>query len=120
MKLEEKLVEVIEQAQKAGAEAFLFTKEQAPDIINQLLIWQFWSGILVGLFCFIILSLMATIYFITLKRNNYRTDGFIEFIFLMLGTLPAIVGVCHIGSAIKIYLAPKVYLLEYAASLINK
>lgn len=119
MKLEEKLVEVINQAQKAGAEAFLFTKEQAPDIINQLLIWNFWRGILVGLFCFIILSLMAAVYVFDLKRNNYRTDGFGEFVFLMLGFFPTLVGICNIGSAIKIYLAPKVYLLEYAANLIK-
>lgn len=124
MKLEEKLVEVINQAQKAGAEAFLFTKEQAPDIINQLLIWKFWDNVTQSLMGLVLLcaSLYCLFYGIREEKRDRYNDIGIPIIIIsgMVGALSAIVFLGGFLMALKIYLAPKVYLLEYAASLINK
>lgn len=124
MKLEEKLVEVINQAQKAGAEAFIFTKEQVPDVINQLLIWKFWDNLTQSFIGLVLLCASFYGFFFGIreeKRDRYSDIGFpIIIISGIVGALSFVVFLCGLLTALKIYLAPKVYLLEYAASLINK
>lgn len=125
--LQKKLVELINGAQKAGTEAFLFTKEQVPDVIQQLLVWKLTQGLLQGILGLIALTLVGVflfkIWFPDVKKDFEGNPGIqigggvAALVISIFGFVGAIEG---FSVALKIWLAPKIFLIEYAATLIKK
>lgn len=122
--LQKKLVELINGAQKAGTEAFLFTKEQVPDVIQQLLRWKFAEALSVAAFCLALITLCFWVarWAWEAEGKSYMDEGH-AFCF-MLSLLTSLISIIFLWvnalTALQIYIAPKVYLLEYAATLIKK
>lgn len=122
--LQKKLVELINGAQAAGTEAFLFTKEQVPDVIQQLLRWKFAEAVIL-----VLISLAVVVFCIYAGRLAWKADGekymddghcFVFSVSAIVGSILSFIGMLNLMTAVQIWLAPKVYLLEYAASLIKK
>lgn len=99
-----------------------FVKEQAPDVIQQLLAWkmaELW--VLLILFAtFTIVSPIAVRY--CWKRADcYDNEGWIVgAVISAIGELFSIpLFIMSLLDLLKLYIAPKVFLLEYLAKLVN-
>jgi len=119
VKLDEKLVEVIEQAQKLGNDAFLFGKEQVPEVVEQLLRWKLVEALIYGA-CFLPLIISGIMLWrLAGKIEDSDEKGTAFFIGLILNALGCLGAVSKVLIALQIYIAPKVFLIEYAARLMK-
>lgn len=130
----------------SGADAVVeFSKQQLPEVIQQLLVWHFISNLLQMLIPLVLLITAVTIcvkFWAKLPRqesrdndgnfpwipDQYRNrDGRLHPKYMIIGyVLPIfsfVLGLITLFSMnltwLKIAIAPKLYLLEYAASLIK-
>jgi len=135
---EEALAMLIERAMHGVDSVVEFSKAEIPDVIHQLLLWHFAESLIyfsIGIIIFVILFLYCKLIMINrwwpeykrqMKGNyNDRTE-FITFALPFtsaLGTvILTVIGVFVIFANLdwlKIWIAPKLYLLEYGASLIR-
>jgi hypothetical protein len=124
--LQKKLVEIINGAQKVGKEAFIFTKEQVPDVIQQLLMWKFAQSLTVIIFSLIVFEFGRRVFFWASRAITKEKYGGEEYHFLGGFFAVVVMGASIVvifsstQNALQIWIAPKVYLLEYAAQLISK
>ena len=114
--LTEILTKALEVAEKTG----VFVVDQAPEVIQQLLVWHMVESIIYCLVTFV-----ASIAFILFVRVGVKGDW--EEIFPAIGCVVS--GIFCFGFAVpgvvegflfnwlKIMLTPKLYLLEYAARI---
>lgn len=101
-----------------------FVNVQLPDVVKQLLAYNAamdWMWIIVGA-VFMILATVMIIFSVKCYKNDNDNPiclvfGFIAFICLLIG-IPMLL--CNIPDLLKIYLAPKLYLLDYLKTLIVK
>jgi hypothetical protein len=116
---EKAMIELINSA--TSAKNFLLA--ELPEVVNQLLVWKFWVS-LVLLISGILL--LAAIFFAIYKTWKYRQaivnndyGIFILFIvsFFCVSGFPASLLMIFNGDWLQILLAPKLYLIEYVASL---
>lgn len=108
-KASEVLLKMLDMAQSAGE----FAVDKAPEIIQQLLIWEFWSSLLFG-----ILFLVLTLLNAWLSKKIFDSD--VEPVCIITITAVIIFFICslyNLSTALKVYIAPDLYLLEYAAKL---
>lgn len=134
--LEQVLVDTIntvtEGAKKVSGQAIDFASEQVPDVIHQLLMFQMVKAVV-----FIVLS--ATVFFIAVhmcvrlinilkeeKQKNTSTyfdeSGYylgVALISIFAAAPALLVFIGNLLKALKIWLAPKIYLIEYVADLIK-
>ncbi len=130
----------------SGADAVVeFSKQQIPEVLQQLLVWHFISNLLSLFIPLILLIICFTISYRFWKKvpvqesrdkdgrspwiiDEYRDrDHVLHFKYWFIGyLLPVIIIIITIIVLVnmnltwlKIILAPKLYLLEYAASLIS-
>lgn len=128
--LQSALAELI-QLVTAGAEgAYAFGQEQIPELLSQLIIWKTCYYAFAALLCFAVAAYafhwgrkIST----SPEDSDYRetcgilTDlwGIVMLVaFLMFGVF-AIFGTLNLFDLLQITLAPKVWLIEYAADLTN-
>ncbi|KFC12661.1 phage transmembrane protein [Trabulsiella guamensis ATCC 49490] len=117
------LVELLQKAADGIDSAVAFSQAQIPDVIHQLLIWNAVSSLLFQLIA--ILTVMG--FLLTVKKawnvaEGYSGADFLAFLYITSGALTSIimfVGFWFNFDWLKIWLAPKLYLLEYATSLIK-
>lgn len=104
-----------------------FVLEQAPDVIQQLLAWNFYFGLIWGILGALTSLTLICVFFKKFlpwadSLDRYDKD-FVMFlgsvIFGIFLTISALVGICNLTEALKIYIAPKLWLIEYAAQLIK-
>lgn len=118
--MEELLLETLKNLITSATAAANFTAEQLPDVVQQLLIYKAVSSVMTQLIAFLVL------YFVGIRSIQYAFDDNANDDF----TIPAfLVGgiVCILSLLViflntgwlQIWLAPKVYLIEYAARLIK-
>lgn len=120
------LIELLQKASDGIDSAVSFSQAQIPDVVHQLLVWNTVSSILFQLF---ILSAIGGYIFavyksIKLSNDRYISDGAIVAAvsaFSVGGVIVIGLGVAFFAyfDWLKIWLAPKLYLIEYAASLIK-
>ena len=142
--LNDALAQLVQQITNGLNYATDFTLEQAPDVIHQLILFNLInSGFFLGLG--IAGLLVAWRIVVWTWRANYvgrhygkapeddspkwwnKAKGFYEidleawglFPAIVLGTTSLIIIMCKASNFLKLLLAPKVWLLEYAARLIN-
>lgn len=132
------LVELLQKASDGIDSAVSFSQAQIPDVVHQLLVWNFVSsaGSQVLGIALIVMSFMLPAFSIRARKNGRQwtaSDGrpldswFVPSMLYILSTFAApaigsVVGIITISfnfDWLKIWLAPKLYLLEYAASLIK-
>lgn len=132
-KTDEVLATALQIALDTAKATGTFVVEQAPDVVQQLVLYKtveytVWSVIpAVGAVC---LSCKAVQLYrkaaekVKKSSSNFTTvDDFSEFWFSMLSgsasVILSLIAATHITWLLKITLAPKVWLLEYAASLVK-
>lgn len=122
--------EAIDGAKKVTAQAIDFASAQIPDVIHQLIMWKLaeaavWTVLgLSGLVIFAkLITQLKTKYSKEQAEHKHPDEGsyiFVGFLLTVILALPStIIFVSYMMELLKIWLAPKVYLLEYAASLMK-
>lgn len=120
-----------------------FLSAEIPDVIHQLLMWKLVEAIITTTFCALLIVAIVVIWFkyaglgekIDLDGGNYQNhrwtlthdcDGDLSphvMATAFLSLLPLIgssmEGFSALKVALQIFIAPKLYLIEYAASLYN-
>lgn len=112
------LVELLQKASGGIDAAVSFSQQQIPDVINQLLVWNAVSSALWQIIG--IITILAPLIFSVKKwdfiyRNNLEAFMVLHAVTIPLGSL---VIACNFDW-LKIWLATKLYLIEYAASLVK-
>lgn len=122
------LAEFINKTTDALSTATNFMVDQLPDVVSQLLMWKmvesligclFWVVLIVG---FTALAVYSSKY--TMKKVECRDWDAVSYVGLIL---LAITLACLIGVSseklnltwLQIWIAPKIYLIEYASSLVK-
>lgn len=125
--MQDALVSIIQKTQQGIDASVSFLSEQIPDVIQQLLLWKFVQAVVIT----IIMVVLVTLYFKMFKRvwkyTEEHLDGWDQGpargAYGFVGGFGALVagcaGVDNFLTALQIYVAPKVYLIEYAASLVK-
>ena len=116
--LDQILISTIQKATDATGKAIDFASDQAPDVINQLLTYKLWENISVAVFCFIILFAYVKGF---KKVKEYDEDAIPPYLAVgcLVMIVPLLLGLSSIIEAIQIAIAPKLFLIEYAAGLIK-
>lgn len=129
--LQERLASVVGFLETSVQSASQFAIEQAPDIIQQLLRWKLVSNS-IEVVAAIVLAI-AIIKFgkhlvakgegIQKASERWSCDGegyiFIGYIMMVVSLGAFLIGFGDFLSVVQILIAPKIYLLEYASSLIK-
>lgn len=133
------LVDLLQKASNGIDAAVSFSQAQIPDVIHQLLVWNFASsicaqvfGLLVVIACpFPVKAILTRYAKAKVKDETWVIDqsfdftksmSFSAFCALVMCAVAFFVGVLMIATNfdwLKIWLAPKLYLIEYAASLVK-
>jgi TRAP-type C4-dicarboxylate transport system permease small subunit len=106
-----------------------FAKEQIPEFIQQLIRWQIGTNIFKLIVCIILLTLaiwLGVKYFSIIIKKWYEFDE-IHIAFLVswilgtvfMGIMSFIYIICNTSNLLKLWLAPKVFLIEYLSNIIT-
>lgn len=128
--LQTALAELIGAATTVGRGSVDFLRAELPDVIRQLLVWKAVSSAL-GLVLVLAMAIVAFFLFrrgfrvletIPVKRESYESDPrFWTRLWLIVGSVVCgftlAVGVLSSFEWLQILIAPKLYLIEYAARL---
>jgi hypothetical protein len=126
-KLEQALVEVIKKTQDTVSSGVDFLTAQIPDVVHQLLVFKLVEAVLIIIGCLLVLGALAwmdyRIYQSIRKNDKWEFIDHPEMVFHLLQIVP-ILGtlfplISYTKTALMIWLAPKLYLIEYAANLVN-
>ena len=119
--MNEKLQEVLAELITLTTQGKDFVLEQAPDVITQLLAWNFTISLL--WFCagvILILSALAVSRMVYMgNARDSDGDQVYAIVCCVFATCLGITSVIHNLSWLQIVIAPKVYLLDYASGLIK-
>lgn len=113
--LQQALADLVNKSVEIGGDAIAFTQEQLPEVIQQLLIWKAAESLILCAACvgWIVFTCFAS-YKVHKVTNDSDVTPFIVMVAVAV-CLPAFFNLNLIW--LQIWLAPKVYLIEYAASL---
>lgn len=126
--LQKVLADIITRVTSGADAAIQFGKEQIPEVLKQLLIWNFtfsfliWfsaTAIIVGYVIWMLTKFRW--WFKNQRSNTTEQDAAVTVLSVIWGIITFImifVFWCNLDW-LKIWVAPKLYLLEYAASLIK-
>ncbi len=134
--LEQVLVKAIEKAEGALDSGIDFAMEQAPEVIQQAMMWNMTLSLITCFFGLFILAVISTWWFFLYKMRstaveNKKDNWFFSssgdttvdsdlpiFYGCMLSFVFVVVGFAILNLTwLKIWIAPKLWLIEYAASL---
>jgi hypothetical protein len=126
-KLQEQLTAIVDQLQVAIQTTVDFTAEQLPILLQEILRWGLAKNIILLvisstllLLSIHLIKIFSRIYREGKKKNSYSDDGAITLIFSsILAVVSTLFIVGNILTIAKILLAPRLYLLEYASSLLK-
>ncbi len=114
--LEELIIGAIATAEAAGQ----FVVAEVPIVIEQLLAWRFWMFGLMNFLGWSLLILSTTVFIYLGKKLHEQTGGMIHMLWVshVLIVPVCLIELCNL-TWLQILIAPKLYLLEYAAELIR-
>lgn len=141
------LVDLLQKASNGIDSAVSFSQAQIPDVIHQLLVWKFTKSLVVMLIAMATIPLAVKIIRLMLRREadgvfenegyswergnpKYKPtliwdrDGTISPLSILFGFATCLYALVIFTLVmdmtwLKIWLAPKLYLIEYAASLVK-
>ena len=113
------LVDLLQKASNGIDSAVSFGQAQIPDVIQQLLMWNAVSSAGIQIIC--TLAISACIYLMRFAWNKVDdADVVLEALaFTGIWSIACVVIIFNNFDWLKIWLAPKLYLIEYAASLVK-
>lgn len=125
--LQQALALILGKATDAAMAGVSFLQAEIPDVVRQLLLWKLvWACVLGGLCLavFLLWLVLGVKIALRIERNakDYcNGDGWFGFVMsgFFFGVPPAIMLVWQIRKALLIWLAPKIYLIEYTAALVT-
>lgn len=98
-----------------------FLSAQLPDVIHQLLLWKFWESVVHCLFA-VVAALCLIPIWVTARKYEKTADkyqsgaGYCAAVFASI--IPGGIAIVQFNITwLQIWVAPKIYLIEYAASL---
>lgn len=127
------MVDLLQKASDGIDSAVSFSQAQIPDVVNQLLIWNFVSSILLQLLgvAMVAGSLFSLSHAMRCRRRGHEWTRLIPgssitsiaydicFPSLIASSVIGVIIAIFNFDWLKIWLAPKLYLIEYAASLVK-
>lgn len=125
--LTDSLAVIIDKATSAVETGVAFLSAQIPDVIHQLLMWHFTLDILVIVVPGLFLAFMVWLCF-KVRKTSWFYDysdvvSFPAFLLLMITSISCVIWVISsfhsILDAVQIWIAPKIWLIEYAANLVK-
>lgn len=119
------VIETIEESKKVLGDGFDFAKEQTPLLIREFLVWRFWEHFILA----VALAVVAVIAWVWVARlinkgSKWWSDwdvfaGLLTGLAVLISVIST-VGAIHNGlQVVKIKVAPRVYLVEFAADTIK-
>lgn len=130
--LQEKLLEIVTKIESGTESAWGFITEQTPDVVEQLLLWHgVYSFVFFSLgFIVIVLSLIFSYGFLKIhkeKRNDAKENdryyddsyGVGSCVSLAFGSISGFLILLKNLTWLQIWLAPKVWLLEYVQAMVK-
>ncbi len=114
--LQQKLVEIIGELQQAVVSTKDFVLSQLPDIVQQYIHYTIVSDLFWIVVC---LALMIVCIWASFKWFDESEDGGILLITVIPFTLSAIAFLVILAELLKVWLAPKVFLLQALSGLIK-
>jgi len=125
--LTKRIESILAFIEDAAKQAKGFADEQSPDLIRQILSWAFWCNVMnIGICALLGLLLLtgqvAAWQMFVVGQDHYRADFPAAIILaLFILDLPIVlISLSSLQEMVQVRVAPKVYLLEYAKSLIQK
>lgn len=141
-KLKEALAELITGVTQTASDAKTFVVAQLPDVVRQLLVWKFFQNLIPMIFFAVVFIVVFTAWLRAFKAGDWNpvyTDsirwsghkdcnpqnGYPKMIFgIVKAALTVISAFAFLFSVnltwLQIWIAPKVYLIEFAKDLIHK
>lgn len=124
-KAEEILVALLEKTIGALEKGADWLAGEVPEVLQQLLAWHFWQSIILSVICIIpVIALLCILPKSIEWKDSYGEPTTGAVFYWLFGGFVSILGTVistiNMLNALKIIIAPKLYLLEYAASLISK
>ena len=130
--LQQAMVEIINKTVNSMDSSVNFMEAQLPDVIKQVLMFHIINGVvfgLIGIIC-IVLPIVIIIKAAKKKKEGFWYKKYFGKLVLTrqgvatFATLSciAVYGICTVGSlmtALQIWVAPKLWLMEYAANLVK-
>lgn len=118
--------EIYEGIKTVGSKAIDLAQKEIPDIVEQLLMWKMTEAI-VGLVLWIIVFAIGLVLLIKWwKKSDVRSDEAVfarcvsTILFAVALFASAISPYDNIMTIVKISVAPKIYLIEYANDLVRR
>lgn len=120
--LQDSLATLINKAVSGMDASVAFLQQQLPDVIHQLLLWKMVDSVVTGLILLIPILIALTL--LCMKKVDFTHDAkfLTTFVFAVVGVISLLttpVAIIQFKTALFIWLAPKVWLIEYAASLVK-
>lgn len=120
------VVQILERAISGIDSSVEFMQAELPDVIEQLLLWYGVKGLIECLIGIVIFIVMIKIDFYTIKKmKNSEGCDFMD-IFIVYGLIGSIFRAVYLFPLglvniewLQIWIAPKIWLMEYAAKLVN-
>ena len=109
-KLEETLATILEKALSLAEQTGEFAMEQAPELLQEFYMWHTWKYSL-GIILF--LCVMLIVHLITRWFVKEEEDNSIYLSEILTNLIPFIFLCVSIHKLVFIYVAPKLYLIEY-------
>jgi hypothetical protein len=117
------LAELLQKASSGIDAAVSFSQAQIPDVVHQLLVWNAVTSALFQVFAVaVIVGYLLTVKKAAEVAGSYSAFDVVASIYIAAGGATAFsmfVGFWLNFDWLKIWLAPKLYLIEYAASLMK-
>jgi len=117
--LEKALVDILQKATAGVEKGVDFLHAEIPVVIEQLLMWHMWSSIITNLIWLTICIILYIVVYKFYKRGNLKNDIDYYLGGSAICIVTTIILLCVIFNTtwLQILIAPKVYLIEYAAGL---
>ena len=136
-KLQVALADTLTKATMVAGDAKDFVVKELPDVIKQLLLWKFWQSLAPMIFWFLMTIFLIRLFCnTTIKNGDWTSNGLEDykrgpkngFPSLFMGIVKAITALISVilflhaynWTWLQIWLAPKVYLIDYARSMVIK
>lgn len=114
--------EILQKAISAAMAGADFLANQIPDVLQQLLLWNLSQNLALGAIFATSAGTILTFLYKDVKKcwSDRLTDEVGAFLIAVFGGMAPMAASCLCFlNALKIWIAPKVWLLEYAASLVK-
>ena len=111
---------VLNRALEGANAAGDFLKEKLPDVLQQLLLWNIWKHSLVVALYLTVMVLSVLLIRKAWKENwDEAVAAFVTFVGIFACVIFSLIMISSLFELVQLLVAPKVWLLEYAANLLK-